>query len=89
MIRKAVHRPDRPIVLAGIWLLFGPSAVALGMKLLAILGSDGYGEPPLESIVTIVVVVLLHGGALALLGTILFSTTRNFLRRRAKAISQE
>ncbi len=86
IVRKAVHRPGRRIVLIGIWLMFGPSVVALGAKLLAILSSDEIAKSTWEGVVTTVLVILLHGGALALLSTILYSTTRNFLRQRAREI---
>jgi hypothetical protein len=70
--RQATEQPHRPIVVVGIWLIFGIGALTgIGMAI---------GNPGVSSVVT--------GTAMAAFsGFIIAKTTRNYLRRQAERAS--
>lgn len=83
--RKAASRPYRPIILIGMWLLFGIPLLLI-LRLIAISFID---NPP-EDIFSVEVLIGL-GGPLAgvlLLAAILFKTTRNYLRQKKQQAAE-
>ena len=73
---KAASRPTRPIILLGMWLMFGPLALFLLWFLLFYMFDEGTG---LEAVITLGLVISLF----VLYSTILLKTTRNYLRLKA------
>jgi hypothetical protein len=86
-LRKAMDKPDRPIKLIGVWLIWGPTFLGcVGLVVWFIVGAftDPFGQVNGE----IILAALFPLGVVAVglfSGLVLFKTTRNFIRlRRAR-----
>ena len=81
--RKSVSNPYKPIVLIGIWLLFGPMGV--GVTYLAIVSLVTPFKKPVQGtseLIAILFSLLFYGSAAFIFDTILYRTTQNFFRIR-------
>ena len=91
LVRRAVREADSWLVLIGIWLIFLPPLL---LPVLVTVGGSfdrsswmdvvhewKYGSP-VVSLIAAIIHLLLLGGGFALFGSILFLTTRSFLRNR-------
>ena len=79
--RKAASRPYRPIILIGMWLLFGTRLVLILCLLPIILIFD---PPSLERFIGLGYPI----ACVILFGVILFKTTRNYLRQKKQQAAE-
>lgn len=91
LYRRALHARPRPIVLAGMWLIFAPMVLGQGLFLrdLPHLSQRGYPQGPL---LLTVISVLLCVAFTVLYGTILYRMTEHYLSwqpRRCPSCDEE
>ena len=79
LFRRAIERPGRLVVILGMWLIFAP-CVLVG----ALLVRMGFGAGGFSLSFSEVAGILLGAGVLGISSTVLFKTTRNYLRGRGK-----
>jgi len=91
-LRKAIDKPDRPLILVGMWLMWGPTFLAclvlIGWFVVAV-STEPFGPPGApnvwEAVGLVALFVLFVVGLAVISGTMLFRTTRNYARlRRAR-----
>ena len=81
---KAASTPRKPIVVVGVWMLFGP--LALGCLVMC---GIGIGEMIAKEDLRGLIVMPVPVGGLALFGTILYRTTNNFFKQREASEESE
>jgi hypothetical protein len=79
MVRGAMKKPSR-LVVAGIWLLFGPPCVALGFCLFLLLADADPNTGVVEKFIGTVILLFV----IALYVAIIRRVTRKFLASKAK-----
>jgi hypothetical protein len=79
----ATRHAAKPIVLVGMWLLFGPAVISLASTIVWFVVRIGSDRAGAGDIVVAAIVLLLVLGIASLYGAILFKTTRSFVRHRA------
>ena len=96
--RQAVKRASKPIVVTGMWLLWGPVALVAGIILVifvwglfqVILGIDQGGNPDWFEVTFVwLTLFVVFGGMLCIAGVLLFRTTRRFIESRKSGNQQQ
>ena len=90
--RKAIDHPDKPIVLIGMWLIFGPMAltsVGLLTWFVVALLTGPFGRVDVQAVFGVAVFLVMFGGPAVISWTVLYRVTRNFLRRRSPGSSAD
>jgi hypothetical protein len=86
VFRKAVGKPRKPIVLIGMWLILGPNAIygtgkAVQMLFMPFTDPSQFTNDPPSFFLTL----CFFGLAAAVLDTVLYRLTRNYLRQSGES----
>jgi hypothetical protein len=87
---KAIDSPVKPIVVIGMWLIFGPMAAGgVGLLLWFSIGiaTNPFGPVTIQSVFGVIIFIGLSTGMAAICSTVLYRTTRNYIRLRAKPLT--